>query len=122
MSDEKRRFTRIPFKVKAEINLAGKLQTVEEINNLSVGGCMLPIVAQLEPGTSCKVRILLGGTADEVAVNIDGEVVRCLPDAVAVKFTRIDPDSLFHLQNIIRYNSPDADAIDNEIDKHPGLL
>ena len=68
-----------------------------------------------------KLKIMLSGTAEGIAVNIDGEIIRCDDDAVAIKFTRIDPDSLFHLQNIIRYNSPDADAIEDEIHKHPGL-
>jgi hypothetical protein len=53
---------------------------------------------------------------------IEGEISRCDPGAVAVKFTRIDIDSLFHLHNIIRYNSPDPDKVEKEIHEHPGLL
>ena len=121
MNDNKRRFTRIPFKVHSELIVQGNAYTAEEITNLSVGGCMLPIVVELEPKTECQLKISLSGTTDGITINVDGEIIRSDQNAVAVKFTRIDPESLFHLQNIIRYNSPDADAIEEEIIKHPGL-
>ncbi len=119
--ENKRRFTRIPFQVRTELEAQGNYYVADEISNLSIGGCMLPIVAQLEPESTCRLTISLSGTVDPVLINIEGEIIRCDSDAIAVKFTRIDPDSLYHLQNIIRYNSPDADAIEDEIDKHPGL-
>ena len=43
MSEERRRFTRIPFRVKAEMTVSDVLYKAEEISNLSVGGCLLPI-------------------------------------------------------------------------------
>ncbi len=58
----------------------------------------------------------------DVYVRVEGEIIRSESNGVAVKFTQIDPDSLFHLQNIIRYNAEDTEAIDEEITKHPGLL
>jgi len=121
MTSEKRRFTRIPFKVSVEITINEVLYTAGEVSNLSIGGCLLPITADLEPGTACHVKIMLSGTSSEMSVRIEGEVKRCLPQAVAIKFTRIDPESLFHLQNIIRYNSPDPEAVDKEILEHPGI-
>ena len=121
MPDERRRFSRIPFSVKAEMTAKNVLYGAEEINNLSIGGCVLSVTADLEPGTECRVRILLSGTNSELNVRVKGVVVRCGPGGVAVKFTSIDPDSLFHLRNIIRYNSPDPDAVEKEILDHPGL-
>ena len=55
-------------------------------------------------------------------VSIRGEIIRCQDGIVAVKFTGIDPDSLFHLQNIIRYNSADPDIIEQEIKERPGII
>lgn len=121
MSDEKRRFTRVPFKVNAEVTVKDALYSAEEVKNLSVGGCLLPITADLERGNQCQVRIVLTGASSELSIRVDGEVMRCAPGAVAIKFVRIDPDSLFHLQNIIRYNAPDADTIEVEIREHVGL-
>ncbi len=122
MSDENRRFTRVPFKVNAEITANDVTYNSNEISNLSVGGCLIPVSAELDPGTPCRIKIFLEGTSDELSVRIKGEIVRADSGFTAIKFTRIDPESLFHLQNIIRYNSPDADMVEGEINKHPGLL
>ena len=122
MSDERRRFTRIPFKVDVEMTVNEVSYRAEEISDLSIGGCLLPVVADLEPGTVCQVKLVLSGTNTELSIRIKGEIQRSLPGGLAIKFTRIDPDSLFHLQNVVRYNSPDADEIDREILDHPGLV
>ena len=121
MKNEHRRFSRIPFRMNAELTLAGSFHAVEEFSNLGVGGCLLPLSLHLEPGTPCRLTIRLEGTNEEAAIAAEGEIIRSGPDGVAVRFTRIDPDSLFHLQNIIRYNVPDADLIDFELSRHPGL-
>ena len=68
MSEEKRRFTRIPFRVKAEMTVNDVLYGAEEISNLSVGGCLLLIRVDLEPGSACHVRIVLSGTSSELSV------------------------------------------------------
>lgn len=121
MSDNNRRFTRIPFKMNTEIEIGDHTYHTDIINNLSVGGCLLPVSVEPVPGKSCQIKITLEGTSNQMAVRIDGEVVRTTPEGLAVKFVRIDPESLFHLQNIIKYNSPDADVIEGEISKHPGI-
>lgn len=121
MKNGHRRFSRIPFRVNAEITFPDSSHTVREMNNLSVGGCLLPLSMDLEPGTPCRIKIMLEGTTDEKCIRAEGKVIRSTPEGVAVQFTGIDPDSLFHLQNIIRYNSPDADMIEFELSKHPGL-
>ena len=122
MSDEKRRFTRIPLKLNAELTVNNVTYSIEEISNLSVGGCQLTITENLVPGTACRVKILLSGTIEETSIMIEGEIKRCKPGTVAVKFTRIDIDSLFHLHNIIRYNSPDPDKVEKEIQERPGIV
>ncbi len=120
MMNEKRRFTRTPFKVKAEIKTNDAHYCAAEISNLSVGGCLLPITADLKPGTVCQVKIILEGTGD-ICIRVEGKVVRSPPETIALQFNRIDLDSLLHLQNIIRYNVPDANVVDMENLKHPGL-
>ena len=122
MVAEKRRFARIPFGVKAEMKANDVLYCVDGINNLSVGGCLLPITIDLKPGTTCRIRILLSGTSSELSVSVNGSIVRCEHEATGIKFTHIDPDSLFHLQNIIRYNSLDPEAVEREFQEHPSLV
>ncbi len=121
MSNEKRRFTRVPFRVEAELEAAGASYKVSEVFNLSVGGCLLPFDPKFEKGMPCRLTISLSGASSEMCVRVHGEIVRCDSGEVAVKFTRIEPDSLFHLQNIVLYNCPDADAVERELQDHPGL-
>jgi hypothetical protein len=121
MKAEKRRFTRIIFRVKAEVRVGEELYIAKEIKNLSIGGCLLPIDADLEPGVPCRIKICLSGTTSDLSVQVEGAIVRSTPGAIAVKFTKIDPDSLFHLQSIVRYNAPDMEYFEKEIKKHPGI-
>lgn len=111
MPDEKRRFNRVSFRVKAEMTVNNTLYCVEEIDNLSINGCLLPIKVDIKLETECTISIMMSGTSSELNVKVLGNVIRCDQDGVAVKFTRIDPDSLFHLRNIIRYNVPDHNII-----------
>ena len=122
MKKEKRRFSRIPFKMHAELTVDNVTYPVHEINNLSIGGASFPVRADFEADTACQAKIFLEGRSSELSIEVSGKVVRCSPEAVAVQFTRIDPDSLFHLQNVIRYNAPDPEVIEKEIQKHPGLI
>lgn len=117
---EKRRFTRIVFTVRAECTVAGKTFPVERLINLSVGGCMIEINAGVAIDDECEVVIPLG--AEGLYVNVKGRVARIADDHIGVKFVSIDPESLQHLQNIIKYNSPDAETIEDELKDHPGLL
>ena len=118
---DKRKFSRIPVKVNAELTAGDRSFRIGEIMNIGMGGCLLPVSADLKAGTVCHLRILLNAAQSEISVEIAGEIKRSTPGTVAVQFTRIDPDSLFHLRNLIRYNFPDADVIDREISQHPGI-
>lgn len=119
MSKEKRRFTRVAFGVKADMTVEDVLYRAEGIDNLSLGGCRLPIRSSLTPGHRCSLRIFLTGTNNGMNLSIEGEIMRVDPEGVALRFTHIDPDSLFHLKEIIRYNSSDPDSIEREISDNP---
>lgn len=121
MTEDNRRFSRIPFKVKAKLKIGDQIYSAPELSNLSMGGCLLPLTVNIYPGTSCELDIMLEGTTEELHVRVSGEVVRATQEGVAVRFLSIEPESLFHLQNIILYNAPDADTIEHEISRHPGL-
>ena len=106
MSEEKRRSDRIISDMPAEVTVAETSYTVRQIVNLSVGGCLLEIKDNLPVGAECSIRILIDGTLQGLRVDADGEIVRNDAETVGIKFTRIEPDSRFHLQNIVRYSLP----------------
>lgn len=122
MPEEKRRFSRIVFRVAAELMVADTSFTADHIENLSVGGCLFPLSRSFPIGTACRVVISLDGAIDSPKVTVMGEIVRSDPERAGIRFTGIDPDSLFHLHNILRYNASDPDRIEQEIDDHPGLV
>jgi PilZ domain len=122
MSDERRRFSRVFFGVQAQLTVEGQTFKAGLINDLGIGGCHLPLAAPAAVGSPCRVAIFLSGADSEPAVQVEGEIVRRDSGLIAIKFTAIDPDSLFHLQNIILHNTPDPDKAEKEISNHPGLL
>ena len=122
MTEEKRRFTRFPFETKVEMSVNEKVYEVDKIVNLSIGGCLLSASVDVEPEASCTLKIILGETEDGPIVRVGGHIFRSEKGAVAIKFTCIDPDSLYHLQNIARFNASDPEKIEEELDNHPGLI
>ncbi|MGE0085456.1 MAG: PilZ domain-containing protein [Desulfococcaceae bacterium] len=120
--DNKRRFTRVPFRAQTSIDIQDKTHTVREIYNLAIGGCLLHFDSDAKPGTLCRITIRLSEADDAVSIRVKGEVVRTDSGMLAVKFIQIDPDSLFHLRNIIRYNAADTRKVEKEIEEHPGIL
>ncbi len=119
---EKRRFSRISFGMAAYLTVNEQRYLFSEIGNLSVGGCLLFMEdMHFEKGTPCQFRLPLDPENPDLIIEIFGEIVRCDGESVSVLFTRIDPQSLFLLHNVIRYNAPDPDVIENEINEHPGL-
>lgn len=122
MTDEKRRFPRVFFGAHAVLEVEGESYEVEEITSISIGGCLLPIESSLREGSECRTCIYLTGSSSERVVRAEGKIVRTEPGRVAIQFTGMDPDSLYHLHNVVRYNVRDADKVEREISRHPGLL
>ncbi len=119
----KRRFSRIPLKFPATLIVDGsEVYDIHEIDNLSIGGCLVPFQDDVIQGIRCTITIRLTGGLGNTTVNVAGKIVRHDNEFVAIQFTKISPDDLYHLQNLIRYNSPDPEQVDDEIKNHPGLL
>jgi len=62
MSEEKRRDGRIFFDIPAELTIAETSYPVEQIANLSLGGCLLGIKNNLRIGAECKLTFLIDNT------------------------------------------------------------
>ena len=118
----KRRFSRIPLNFPATLIVDGtEVYDIHELTNLSIGGCLVPLDADIIEGARCTITIRLAGGLGNTPVNANGEVVRYDKEYAAIKFTKISPDDLYHLQNLIRYNAPDREQIEEEIKKFPEL-
>ena len=122
MDSENRKFTRFYYKMRSEFSVNECIYEFDELINLSIGGCLLPIVVDAKPGDECYLKILLGDNEAGPVVSVGGRVTRIDDDTSAVSFIKIDPESLGHLHKIAQYNSPDPDRTEQEIKKHPGLF
>lgn len=122
MKMSKRRFSRIALNFPATLIVDGtEVYDIHELTNLSIGGCLVQLEQDIIEGTRCTITIRLAGGLGNTPVNVTGEVVRYDKEYAAIKFTRITPGDLYHLQNLIRYNAPDPEQIEDEIRKYPGL-
>ncbi len=55
----------------------------------------------------------------DVNVRLRGRIVRSSDEGVAVDFESMDESAFFHLRNMVRYSSQDADRIDRELQVRP---
>jgi len=122
MTEERRQYDRVVFKVRAELAMKRKSLYADAISNLSLGGCMLPIADEVAPGTPCEVIIKMGGSSSELMIRLSGEVLRSNEKGVAVKFINLEPDCLIHLQNIVRHNAPYSHDAAKEFQFKRGLI
>lgn len=112
---EKRNFSRIPFKIEAQLEYNG--QTIRgEVDNLSLKGMMLKTDLRPEVDTLLPIKIVLTEGADEsLVLHINGRVVRQIPEGIGIFFDEMDLDSFSHLSKIIEYNSGDPEKVKNEL-------
>ena len=106
MFNEKRRNDRIFFDMPAELTVADTSYPVSQIANLSLGGCLLGIRANQQIGAECKLTILVDNIPPGLKIDVNGLMVRNEAETIAIQFTRIEPDDLYHLRNIIKYTLP----------------
>lgn len=119
--DEKRKFTRVLFETTIKITAGSAVIVSNRLRDISLGGAFVSASGtSLPEGTSCILEIDLIGRATLLRIQIEGEVVRSDEEGMAMKFTKMDLDSLVHLRHLIAVHAQDPKAMDAEYDK--GLL
>jgi len=88
------------------------------LRDISLGGVFIETTQRLPEGAPCALEIDLTGHASLLRIQVEGDVVRCEDDGIAVKFTKIDLDSLIHLRHLIKVHAQDPATINNEYEGH----
>jgi hypothetical protein len=115
---EKRKFTRVLFETTIKITADKTVIVSNRLRDISLGGAFVFTSGpSLPEGTSCILEIDLVGRATLLRIQIEGEVVRSDEEGMAVKFTKIDLDSLVHLRHLIAVHARDPKTVDVEYDK-----
>ena len=115
-SREKRKFSRVPFRLKAFVN--SRATSIKgEVENLSINGMLLATEMKLQAQDPVDITIYLSGTENplEVAIRIQGTVVRTENRGIVLQFMEMDPDSFGRLKNIIAFNAGNEDQIMQEV-------
>lgn len=114
LMNEKRKFTRTPFETEIRVVTDDHVAISHRLRDISLGGAFIALKTPLPEGAPCILHIDLIGPKSLLKIEIEGEVVRKEQDGMAVRFTRIDLDSLVHLRHLIKVHSQDPETIDVE--------
>lgn len=116
----RREFSRVAIRLRAEITANGKVHRDGTMENLSLKGGFYRVPDPPRDGVPVDVLLHLEGT--EITVHARGFVVRAGPAGCALQFTEIiGLDSLEHLRNLILFNSPNPQQVEQEFRSHLGL-
>jgi len=112
MEENRRRRSRVSTHITAQYLQKGS--TVYHLNteNISLKGMLTKPQPGISTGEIGVIRIEL---SSEASIEIECEIIRSDATGVAIDFKPMDEDSFFHLRNLVRYNAPDADQIDDEL-------
>jgi hypothetical protein len=109
-----RRFSRVPFRIEAEIQSDNGI-FYGDVRNLSLKGMLVAVPESHPVGEVVDIKIFLAHDDPMVMIEVVGEVVRADAEGIAVKFTRVDLDSFTHLRNVVSLNSGNDDAVMDEL-------
>lgn len=112
MTENRRRRSRVRTHFEATFSgVSGR--TVELVTeNVSLKGLLAEPTPHIGTGELGKVVITL---ASDARIETECRVIRSDGLGVAIEFLPMDAESFLHLRNLVRYNAPDADLIDEEL-------
>lgn len=117
--NEKRKFTRIPFRTEIKITAGDRVVYSNQLTNLSLGGAYVETAGNpLTLGEQCVFMVELVGPGSLLRVRVEGEIVRAEDTGIGVTFTQMDLDSLVHLKHLIKIHAQDPGLIDYEFMEH----
>jgi len=116
----RRDFTRVTAGVDVEI-ISGDTTISGLVHDVSLNGIFVQCSTPLPEGSHCRVNIILQGTQAPLRVSEKGTVTRSEKAGMAIEFDEIDVDSFAHLRNLVLFNAPDAEAVEEEFDESIGI-
>lgn len=115
-SDNKRRFTRVPFEATAHVvNALGSWHA--PLLDISLKGALIgvPDNWQGKQGDHFLIELNLDGKESEVAIRMEVEVAHMENDHIGLNCLHIGLDSITHLRRLIELNLGDDTILDREL-------
>ena len=113
---------------RSQVNIAATLTPKDgepfgaEVADLSMNGALIRTDKRLEPGTQCKLNMLLGHFRHELPLVADSTVVRCINHGIALKFDSVELESIPTIQNLIIDHAEDPEQSELEFSSHGGWV
>ncbi|MDC9725715.1 MAG: PilZ domain-containing protein [Gammaproteobacteria bacterium] len=115
-SDERRRFSRIPFESKAHVNSHnGELYLNCHVIDVSLNGILLkkPDAWLGKMNDQYSIDLLLENA--QLVIKMDTDVAHIDKDTVGFRCTHIDLDSITHLKRLVELNLGDEGLLNREL-------
>jgi hypothetical protein len=117
---DKREFTRVPILFDVRLTVEGRVLAGARVRDLSMKGMLVLTGEHFEVGTPCEAVISL--VAGEVEIHTSGTVAAQNPLGFGMEFSTIDGlESYIHLRNLVIFNSPDVEKVEQEFQDHAGI-
>lgn len=118
-----REFTRVRTSHTIEVRFEGHSPIICESRNMSMKGLYAAAGHSPAPvDTHCEITVFLGGQETGVRAEARGRVAFIDEGGFAVEFLEIvGMESFEHLRNLVLYNAPEPDPIEEELQSHLGI-
>lgn len=101
---EERQHTRLPLRLEVRIVSGSRTLVSGKTRDISREGVYVFAEKPLPRGSECQLALLLTGPKSTLRIEVSGTVVRADDQGMAIDFTEVGLDSLFHLRNLMQYN------------------
>ena len=117
---EKREFTRVPITFLVHLLVGERHLEGCHIQDLSMKGMLVVTEERFPLGTPCEAVLTL--VEGEVEIRTSGTVAALHPKGFGMEFSTIDGlESYIHLRNLVLFNSPDVEKVEEEFHTHAGI-
>ena len=124
-SNEKRKHTRLPIAIKAEIQLENGKICPGVTKNMSFSGVLAEIqkAEQVRAGDLCNLTIFIADGQKEPAIEFECKVVRKDKTDLGFNYIAIiDVESYTHFKNLMVSNSKEPEMLIQELKQNPGII
>lgn len=115
MNSERRGGTRVRFETQVVVRTKEtEVTALAGSRDVSLQGLYIATDKRLPRGTPCEVEIRLNGRSLLLSIQAKGRIARSDEGGLGIEFESFDPDSYFHLRNLVMYNSEDPETVEQE--------
>ncbi len=118
---ESREFSRVPFRMVAELKTGDHELIDAGIRDVSMSGVFLECDLDIPEDADCEICLRLEGVEPPIEITLQGLVQRVVEGGIGIKFNQIPLESYEHLNHIVQLNSKNPNKSEDEIIKHIGL-